>query len=161
MDLAGRVDGVVVMIGFELVVGWLAAYAWGKARRVAGGADAEVDRVFDAGMARLHDLVSARLGPDPALAKLEAEAGQAAATTAAEVVVSDRTRQRVELAIADVADTDPSFATALDTLVAQLRQAQAPTAGSISVSHSGPATATGGGVAISGAVGGDVTAGGR
>ena len=77
----------------EIAVGYVFAWAVRKAKRVAGRADAEVDRTLDAGIDRLHDLVSRQLGEDPALKKLaeEAEAGQDKP--------SDRTRRRVQDAL--------------------------------------------------------------
>ena len=66
------------MVGVELVVGYLIGWAVRKARRVAGRADAEVDPVLDAGMERLHQVVAARLGTDPAR---EQAMGQAASAT--------------------------------------------------------------------------------
>jgi hypothetical protein len=147
----------VVVVGLELVVGWLAAWAWGKARRVAGRADAEVDRALDAGMDRLHELVSGKLGDDPALARLEDEAGQDLEAVSA----SPRTRQRVELALAEAVESDTDFAARLAELVAQLRQAgvASPEVTTVTAANTGPAVATRGGVAVSGAVGGDVSTG--
>jgi hypothetical protein len=142
--------------GLELVVGWLAAYAWGKARLVAGRADAEVNRTLGAGMDRLHDLISTKLGADPALARLEAEAGRDVATVT-EVVVNDRTRQRVQLSLDEATESDPGFAADLAALIAELRQTgHQAAAASVTASHTGQATALGG-VAISGAVGGNVS----
>jgi isopropylmalate/homocitrate/citramalate synthase len=143
--------------GVELVVGWLAAYAWGKARRVAGRADAEVDRALDTGMDRVHDLVSTKLGADPALERLTVEVAQNLET----VSVSDRTRQRVQLSLEDAVETDERFAAALDDLVGQLRQAGAPSVTTVSASHTGSAIATDGGIANTGVVMGDTNAGGR
>lgn len=145
------------MTGLEVVVGWLAVYAWRKARRVAGRADAEVDRAIDAGMDRLHDLVSSKLHGDPALARLEAEAGQDLDT----VATGDRVRQRVQLALQDAVEDDAGFAVQLRDLIAQLQQAGAPSPATVIAAHTGPAIATGGGVANTGVVTGDVSAGGR
>jgi len=66
------------MTGIEIAVGYVFAWLVRKANRVAGRADAEVDRTLDAAMSKLHDVVSTKLGEDPALKKLaeEAEAGQ-------------------------------------------------------------------------------------
>ncbi|GHF44339.1 hypothetical protein GCM10010218_27080 [Streptomyces mashuensis] len=50
------------MSGFEVAAGFLGAWAVQKVRRVAGRADAEVDRAVDAAMDDLHELVSTRLG---------------------------------------------------------------------------------------------------
>ncbi|MDH6124839.1 hypothetical protein [Kitasatospora sp. GP82] len=128
------------MTGLEIAVGYLFAWAVRKSKRVADRADAEVDRGLDAGMDKLHDLVSHKLGQDPALHKLteEAEAGQAQP--------SDRTRQRVQLALEDAAEQDPGFAEALERAVKHL-QAQTPTAGGVSAGDGGQAV--GGNVDIS------------
>lgn len=146
------------MTGLEIVVGWLAGYAWRKARRAAGRADAEVDRAIDAAMDRLHEMVDTRLGDDPALRRLASEAGQDLDT----MTTSERTRQRVALALADAADDDPVFAQQLRDLVTQLRQAAAGTRiGAVVATHTGTAVATGGAVANTGVVIGDITTDGR
>ncbi|MEV6010153.1 hypothetical protein AB0M29_25480 [Streptomyces sp. NPDC051976] len=102
----------------ELAVGYLIAWAVGKARRVAGRVDAEVDAALDAGMDRLHEVVAARLGADPALeqAVTEAASGDPEA-------VSDRTRTRLNLALEEAAEQDPAFASALDEAVSSVRAA--------------------------------------
>jgi hypothetical protein len=107
------------MTGIELVIGYVAAWAWQKARRMAGRADAEVDQALDAGMDRLHELVSSKLGGDRALAQLETEAGRNLDAES----VSPRTRQRVRLALEEAVETDPDFGVRLADLVAQLQQA--------------------------------------
>ncbi|MFI5884676.1 hypothetical protein [Streptomyces sp. NPDC051554] len=103
------------MTGVEIAVGYVFAWLVGKARRVAGRADAEVDRGMDAGMDRLHDLVSRKLGQDPVLerAQEEAETGQAELT--------ERTRRRLTDSLEDAVERDGQFAAALEQLVEQLR----------------------------------------
>lgn len=105
-------------MGVELAVGYLIAWAVGKARRVAGRVDAEVDAALDAGMDRLHEVVLARLGADPALeqAVTEAASGDPEA-------VSDRTRAQLNLALEEAAEQDPAFASALDEAVANVEAA--------------------------------------
>ncbi|MBM9506754.1 hypothetical protein [Actinacidiphila acididurans] len=98
-------------------MGYLVAWVVGKARRVAGRADAEVDTVLDAGLDRLHEMVVARLGGDPAL---EQAVTQAAAGAQA---VSDRTRRRLGLALEEAVEQDPAFASALQDAVAAVRAA--------------------------------------
>lgn len=105
------------MTGVEIVVGYLAAYAWRKARRVAGRADAVVDQGLDAGMDRLHGMVAGRLGLDPAWQQLEAQAG----SDLEAVAVSERTIERVRLALLDEVEKDPGFGTGLEELVARLQ----------------------------------------
>ncbi|WP_432984304.1 chromosome partitioning protein [Dactylosporangium sp. CA-233914] len=140
------------MTGLEVVAGWLAIYAWGKARRAAGRADAEVDRLVDHGLDRLHELVSDKLGGDTALSQLEVEAGR----DTAQVEVSKRTLQRVELALEEAAERDQQFAARLEELRGQVQAAQ-PRA--YIASNTGDATASGGGIAVTGVVVGDLRAG--
>ncbi|MER6590228.1 hypothetical protein [Micromonospora chalcea] len=97
------------MTGLELVVGYLAAWAWHKARRVKDHADAAVDEALDAGIERLRHVVLSKLKDDPALVQLEREAGDSAEGSS--VVVSDRTRKRVVLAIEEGVETDHEFGT--------------------------------------------------
>ncbi|MFC9636457.1 hypothetical protein ACFTY8_46605 [Streptomyces mirabilis] len=120
------------MTGIEIAVGYVFAWAVRKAKRVAGRADEEVDRSLDAGMDKLHDLVSRKLGQDPALQKLaeEAEAGQDKP--------SDRTQRRVKDALEEAAEQDPGFAEALDYAVKEL-QALSRTAGGVSAGDGGQA----------------------
>ena len=105
------------MTGIEIAVVYLFAWAVRKSKRVAGRADAEVDRGLDAGMDRLHELVSRKLGPDPALERAleEAESGQEEP--------SERTRNRLTASLADAAERDLDFAEALAASVAELQTA--------------------------------------
>lgn len=112
--------GFGLMTGVEIAVGWLAAYAWRKARRVAGRADEIVDEGLDAGMGRLHDMVEAKLGAYPALEQLEAQAGSDLDT----VSVSERTIERVRLALLDEVENDPGFGTQLQEVIDQLQALQ-------------------------------------
>ncbi len=66
------------MTGLEVPIACVVAWVWRKARRVGSAADTEVDRALDAGMARVHDMVTAKLAGDPALVRLHAEADAAA-----------------------------------------------------------------------------------
>ncbi|MFB7475201.1 hypothetical protein [Kitasatospora sp. NPDC056184] len=96
------------MVGVELAVGYLFAWAVGKARRVAGRVDAEVDQALDAGMDHLHEVVVSRLGADePALERIREEAGSGLAEPTA------RTREQLELALEQAAARDTGFAAAL------------------------------------------------
>ncbi|MFE0458300.1 hypothetical protein ACFW1A_03440 [Kitasatospora sp. NPDC058965] len=129
------------MTGIEIAVRYEFAYLVRKAQRVGGRADQEVERGLDAGMDRLHDLVTAKLGRDPALerAAQEAETGQGDP--------SERTRRRLIDSLEDAAEHDPGFARALTDLVEQLQAAQ-KTAGVGGVSASTGGTAVGGSVSI-------------
>ncbi|GAA3623785.1 hypothetical protein GCM10022419_131810 [Nonomuraea rosea] len=100
-------------MGLELLIGYAVAYLVRKWKRVAGRADAEVDHALDSGMDRLHEVVRAKLGEDPALVRLEREAARG--------VESERSVQRVQLAIADAAEDDTTFAAQLEQAVAHLR----------------------------------------
>lgn len=104
------------MTGVEIAFGYFAAWAFRKVRRVAGAADAEADRVLDAGMARVHDLVSARIGEDSSVRQMaaEAEAGREEPT--------ERTRRRVELALEEAMEADEDFAGRLNRLVDELER---------------------------------------
>ncbi|MER5603986.1 hypothetical protein [Streptomyces sp. NPDC002265] len=112
----------------EIAVGYVCAWLVGKARRVAGRADAEVDRGLDAGMDRLHDLVSRKLDQDPALqqAREEADSGQEQLT--------ERTRRRLTDSLEDAVERDEQFAAALQQLVEQL-QAKDPTGEAVAGDH--------------------------
>lgn len=85
------------MTGVEIAIGYVFAWAVRKARRVAGRADAEVDVALDGAMDRVHDVVARRLGNDPELERLEAEAA------AGQDEPSALTRQRVEAAVSRAA----------------------------------------------------------
>jgi len=121
---------MVVEIG--LAAGYLVAWATRKARRVGGRLDAEADGVIDAGLDRLHEVVAAKLGGHPVLAKLVEEAEDAGQ-------VSKLTRQQVELALAAAARKDELFGQALRELTAQLREAE---------QAAGPVVASGEGSAV-------------
>ncbi|MDQ1250285.1 MAG: hypothetical protein QG597_4664 [Actinomycetota bacterium] len=108
------------MTGLEVAVGCVAAWAWHKARRVAGRADAVVDEALDTAVDRVREAVVSRLGPEPALGQLETEAG----ADLDRLETRDLTRQRVLLALQDAVENDPQFAARLEVLLAQVRAAQ-------------------------------------
>lgn len=110
------------MTGIELAAGYAIAWAVRKAKRVAGRADAEVDHVLDAGMDRVHEVVATRLGTDPALERVMAEA------SSEQGEVTARTRTRLELALEEQTEQDPSFAKALQEAVASVQAAAAEAA---------------------------------
>ncbi|MFD7027255.1 hypothetical protein ACFWAR_04370 [Streptomyces sp. NPDC059917] len=123
------------MTGVEIAVGYVCAYLVSKARRAGRQADAEVDRVVDSGMERVHDLVSGALGDDRALelAEEQAQSGE----------VSERTRRRLTDAVDEAAESDTVFADALREAIDQLQEA---------AEASGAVIATGDGIAIGGNV---------
>lgn len=130
------------MTGVEIAVGYVFAWLVRKARRVAGSADAEVDRALDVGMERVHGLVGVRLGQDPALerARLEAESGPGE--------LSERTRRRLVDALDEAAERDTDFAQALAQAVAAVQAA-----GPVDIArYTGAAKASGGGSASTGVV---------
>ncbi|RSN31365.1 chromosome partitioning protein [Amycolatopsis sp. WAC 04169] len=133
-------------MGLEVVVGFLIAWAVGKARRAGQQLDGVADQVVDASAARLRDVVLRKLGADSAFERLRLEAGQPEG-------VSERTTQRVTLALEDAAEQDADFATDLKAALAEAERsgAIASVGGTV---VSGPVTASGHGIAI-GSVGGN------
>jgi len=115
------------VIEVELVTGYLIAWALQKVRRVGKSLDDDVDMVLDSGLDRLHDVVAGKLAGDPALARLEIEAADSG-------TASDRTRRRVEDAVAEAAEQDAPFAELMAEVLAQLQRH----------SQSGSVTADGG-----------------
>jgi hypothetical protein len=100
--------------GIELVVGYLVAWGVRKLRRAAARADVEADRVVDAALDRLHEVVTGKLGGDTALARLEAAPEQ----------VSERTSRRVADALAEAAEDDAAFQSALAVAVEAVSNAE-------------------------------------
>ncbi|GGN40777.1 chromosome partitioning protein [Streptomyces fuscichromogenes] len=111
------------MTGVEIAVGYAFAWLVRKAKRVAGPANAEVDRGLDAAMGQLHDLISARLGADPALERAGEEAGEGRQE------LSERTRRRLTDSLEDAAERDTVFAEALGQLVEHLESLHGAGAG--------------------------------
>ncbi|HET6710354.1 hypothetical protein [Amycolatopsis sp.] len=135
------------MVGVEIVIGALIAWAVGKARRAGKALDGIADEVVDAGAAKVRDVVLAKLGDDSAVQKLAVEAAETGE-------VSERTRTRVALAVEDAADEDEQFAAALEAALAEAnRSGGVVICGGTTVS--GTATAHDQGIAI-GTVGHDV-----
>jgi hypothetical protein len=121
----------VIEVG--LVTGYLIAWALRKVRRVGKSLDDDVDMVLDSGLDRLHAVVAGKLTGDPALTTLMVE-------TADSGTVSDRTRRRVEDAIAEAVAQDTSFADMLAEALAEVQRH----------SPSGSVTASGDRVAAAG-----------
>jgi hypothetical protein len=105
------------MVGLELVAGYLAAWGVRKLRRVGTRLDEETDEVIDAGLDRLHDAISAKLGADPALGKLEDEVSQG-------LEPSDRTLRRIQDAVEEAAEADADFGVTIEALIARLEEAR-------------------------------------
>ena len=106
-----------MMVGLELVAGYLVAWGVRKLRRVGTRLDEETDEVIDAGLNRLHDAISAKLGADPALGKLEDEVSQG-------LEPSDRTLRRIQDAVEEAAEGDPEFGVMIEALIARLEEAR-------------------------------------
>lgn len=98
----------------EIAVGCVLGWLFRKVRRVGEQADAEVDRSLDVGMSRVHELVSRKLGEEPALLRAEEE------RDAGRDSPSSRTRQRLELALEDAVEHDAEFARALREILDDL-----------------------------------------
>ena len=105
------------MVGLELVAGYLVAWGVRKLRRVGTRLDEETDEVIDAGLNRLHDAISAKLGADPALGKLEDEVSQG-------LEPSDRTLRRIQDAVEEAAEGDPEVGVMIEALIARLEEAR-------------------------------------
>jgi hypothetical protein len=139
--------GGLMIPGVDLVAGYLFAWAVRKFRRVGAAADTEVN-VLDAAGDKLHELVSTRLGNDSSLARLEQEAKAG--------VDSERTRRRVQDAVEQAVEDDPTFAAQLGAILAELAGGQSWQ----QVTHTGSVRQhnTGGtAIANTGVVGGDIT----
>src|SRR5690348_9670888 len=105
------------MVGLELVAGYLVAWGVRKLKRAGERLDKQADEAIDAGLDRLHDVIAAKLGADPALAKLEVEVSQG-------LEPSDRTLRRVQDAVEDASEEDPRFAALIEELLAKLEKAR-------------------------------------
>jgi hypothetical protein len=120
---------------------------------VAQRADGVVDQALDAGVDRVGQLVQGKLAGDSAMDRLQVEAAESGE-------VSQRTRQRVELALADAVEQDGSFAEELRAAVAAAQRAAGPAvAAHGGVAVTGGVSATGSGVAIGGVTGGTISFG--
>jgi hypothetical protein len=144
-----------VIVEASVVTGYVIAWAARKARRAAGRVDAETDALIDAGLDKLHAAVALKLGDHPALVDLEDESSSCG-------VISELTRQQIELALTAAARRDDAFGGEVTELLGQVRAAEAATgvsviagAGSTVFTGDAKASATNGGIAL-GQVGGDV-----
>ncbi|WP_333766753.1 hypothetical protein [Streptomyces sp. IBSBF 2435] len=136
------------MMGAEIAVGYLCAYLVRKARRAGDAADAEVDRTVDAGMAKVHDLVTRALGEDPALDQARSEAASEQAE------VSEGTRRWVTHALTGAAQGDAALAQALADAVKEVQAATAASTEPGAVTAQGEGIAVGGGVSVKAEAGG-------
>ena len=110
-----------IIVGAEVAVAYLLTWLVAKARRGLRQADEHVDAAVDAGVdyisQRLHELIGTKLRGDFALEQLELEAGNETESP------TERTVQRVTLALEEAVEGDPSFARAIEDLVGQLQSA--------------------------------------
>ncbi|MFJ1768425.1 hypothetical protein ACIOD2_49470 [Amycolatopsis sp. NPDC088138] len=137
-------------MGPEIVaaVGFLIAWAVGKARRVGKQVDDVADQVVDAASTRLREVLLRKLSADSALRQLELEAESGD--------VRDRTTQRVTLSLTDAVEQDTVFATKLRSALADARGSGVTFTTSDRIVVNGPVTASGHGHGIAfGVVGGD------
>jgi hypothetical protein len=100
--------------GIEVAVGFLVAWFARKAGRAGKRIDGMADEMLDAGLDRLHDVVTAKLGGDSALNVLEAEVVESGE-------ISAGTQEKVRLALTKAADQDPTFAGDLEGALATLQ----------------------------------------
>jgi hypothetical protein len=139
-------------MGLEVVVGFLIAWAVGKARRAGQRFDGVADQVVDASAVRLRDVLLRKLGGDSAVQRLELEAAETGE-------VSERTQQRVTLALQDAVEQDTQFATELQDALTHAEKSGAVIATSGGTVTNGTATATGQRSIAIGAVGRDASLG--
>ena len=109
------------MTDVEFAVSYLTAWAWQKARRIGGLIDPALDAEVQAGLDRLHKVITAELAGEPALGQLLFEAASDLDTPA----VRPLTTARVQLALQNVTEDDPGSAVRLHGLVLRLRSATA------------------------------------
>lgn len=100
------------VMGLDLVISYLVIWGSRKARRVGKQLDQDVDEVIDGALDRLHDLITTKLGDDPAIRKLELEAATGE--------ISERTERRVLDALADATESDNQFGGELEVLAGEL-----------------------------------------
>lgn len=104
------------MFGADIAVGYLAAWAVAKARRIGAPVDAEVNRGLDdlgiRAAKRLREVIAAQLGTDPALIALEQESISG--------TPSERTIRRVRDSLDEALERDPFFAEQVNELLSQL-----------------------------------------
>jgi hypothetical protein len=100
------------------VVGMLLARVTRETEFAQLRTDPAYDDRLETGLTRVRDVVTTKLGADPALARLLAEAATAGRA-------NPRTQQRVRMSIEDAAEDDPSFARILADAVRAARAAGA------------------------------------
>jgi hypothetical protein len=106
-----------MMTGIEVVAAAALGWVYTKARRVGGRLDAEVDRVEDAGLQRLHNVIGNFLGETPALEQARQEAAEGRTEP------SEQTRLLFVQAVAEQVRLDPAFGEQLRAAVEALQPA--------------------------------------
>jgi hypothetical protein len=104
-----------LVAGLELAAGYLVAWVVRKARRAGQRLDEETDEIIDASLDRLHQVIAAKLGTDPALMKLETEVSQG-------LEPSDPTVRRVQDGVEEATEEDPQFAAVVEAALVQLER---------------------------------------
>ncbi|MEV5832007.1 hypothetical protein [Nocardia sp. NPDC052112] len=147
-----------MVIESAVIVGYLIAWAVRKARRVGERLDGEFDVAVDAGLDRLHDAISSKLGPD-SLRDIEEQAGEFGQVT-------EGTQRRAEEVIAAASTTYPEFAAQIAKILAEIKVAEAGQAsavasgtGSVAIGGDADLNAQSGGVAAITIAGGVNTTG--
>jgi hypothetical protein len=110
-----------VVIEAGVIAGYVIAWTVRKARRAIGRLDNEADLLIDAGLDRLHEMVTDQLAAHPVMAELVQEAEQAALNDGE---VSEVTRQQMEMALVTAARRDEAFGQAVTELAACLGKEQ-------------------------------------
>ena len=123
------------MTGLEIVAGYLARWAWRRARKLAGRLGDTVDAKVDEKLEQLYDVVAERLGGDSSMKRLEKEA--TANLDAEPTAVSAGVADGVTYALSEAADEDPAFAARLRAAVDAAKAAMQVSAGDYGVAAGG------------------------
>ena len=123
------------MTGLEVVAGYLARWAWRRARKLAGRVVDTVDAKVDEKLEQLYDVVAERLGGDSSLKRLEKEA--TADLDTEPTSVSAGVTEGVNYALSEAADEDPAFAARLRAAIDGARAAVQVSAGDYGIAAGG------------------------
>ncbi|MFJ6904113.1 hypothetical protein [Streptomyces griseoluteus] len=104
-----------------------------KAKRVGTRADQHVDEALDVWVDKLFELVKGKPEAAPVLTRLEQEAENGLAEP------TERTRRRLEDALAQEAEDDPAFATELERAIKAIRDAKNDPAAGVQANSGGAA----------------------
>ena len=123
------------MTGLEVVAGYLARWAWRRARKLAGRVVDSVDAKIDEKLEQLYEVVAERLGGDSSLKRLEREATADLDTEPSSV--SPGVTDGVTYALSEAADEDPAFAERLRAAVDAAKAAMHVSAGDYGIAAGG------------------------